>query len=94
MNTCILHTKFFDQNVTPYLHLFLFSLLRKIYYMQAFFISIIHGHYIELGLDVWGFATNKSADQPVHMHSLISTFDIRLLESIISKLATIENSLF
>ena len=26
MNTCILHTKFFDQNVTPYLHLALKSL--------------------------------------------------------------------
>ena len=33
-----------------------------------------------------GFANsnNKGADQPVHLHSLISTFVIRLLESIIS----------
>ena len=35
-----------------------------------------------------GFANNKGAEQPAHPHSLISTFSIRLLESIISKLAT------
>ena len=40
------------------------------------------------------FANNKGADQPVHPLSLISTFVIRLLESIISKLATSEISLF
>ena len=32
------------------------------------------------------YANNKGADQPVHPHSLISTFVIRFLESIISKL--------
>ena len=37
---------------------------------------------------------NKGADQPAHLHSLISTFVIRLLESIISKLATSEISIF
>ena len=31
-----------------------------------------------------GFANNKGADQPAHPRSLISTFVIRLLESIIS----------
>ena len=35
-----------------------------------------------------GFANNKGAELPAHPHSLISTFSIRLLESIISKLAT------
>ena len=35
-----------------------------------------------------GFANNKGADQPAHGRSLISTFVIRILESIISKLAT------
>ena len=31
---------------------------------------------------------NKGADQPAHLRSLISTFVISILESIISKLAT------
>ena len=39
------------------------------------------------------FANNKAADQPVHTHSLISTFVIRFLESIICKLATGEISI-
>ena len=51
-----------------------------------------------MGLDarkpVRGFANNQGADQPVHPHSLISTFVIRVLESIISKLATGEISIF
>ena len=34
------------------------------------------------------FANNKGADPPAHLCSLISTFVIRLLESIISELAT------
>ena len=41
-----------------------------------------------------GFANNKGADQCAHLHSLISTFVIRLLESIISKFDTSEISLF
>ena len=41
-----------------------------------------------------GFAKNKSPDQPAHVHRLISTFVICLLESIISKLAPSEISLF
>ena len=49
------------------------------------------GHYI-----IWAstqenlfsvFANNKGADQPAHERSPISAFVIRLLESIISKLA-------
>ena len=40
------------------------------------------------------FANNKGGDQPAYQHSLISTFVIHLLESIISKLATSEISLF
>ena len=41
-----------------------------------------------------GVANNTGADQPAHSCSLISAVVIRLLESIISRLATSENSLF
>ena len=41
-----------------------------------------------------GFATNKGTDQPAHPRSLISAFVIRLLESIISRPATSEISIF
>ena len=41
-----------------------------------------------------GFANNKGADQPAHPRRLISAFVIRLLESIISELATSEISIF
>ena len=51
-----------------------------------------------MGLDartcLQGFANNKGADQPMHPHSLISTFVIRFLEIIICKLATGEISIF
>ena len=40
------------------------------------------------------FANNKGADQPAHPRSLISTFVIRLLERIISRLAMSEISIF
>ena len=40
------------------------------------------------------FPNSKVADQPAHLHSLISAFVIHLLESIISKLATSEISRF
>ena len=41
-----------------------------------------------------GFSNNKGADQPAHPRSLISTFVIHFLESIISKLATCKISIF
>ena len=41
-----------------------------------------------------GFANNKGADQPGHQHRLISPFVISFLESIISKLAKGEISIF
>ena len=41
-----------------------------------------------------GYANNKGADQPAHPHSLISSFVFHLLESIISRLATSEISIF
>ena len=41
-----------------------------------------------------GFANNKGADQPAHARSLISTFVICLLKSIISRLATGKISIF
>ena len=40
------------------------------------------------------FANSKDTDQPAHPYRLISTFVIRFLESIISKLATGEISIF
>ena len=40
------------------------------------------------------FANNTGADQPAHPRSLISAFVIRILESIISRLATDEISTF
>ena len=47
---------------------------------------------IYIGLE--RFANNKGEDQPAHPCSLISTFVLRLLEGIISKLATSYVSLF
>ena len=41
-----------------------------------------------------GFANNKDADQPAHPRRLISALVIRFLESLISKLATSENSIY
>ena len=41
-----------------------------------------------------GVANNTGADQPAHTRSLISAFVIRVLESIICKLATGEISVF
>ena len=41
-----------------------------------------------------GFANNKVADQPTHPRSLIRAFIIRLLERVISKLASSEISIF
>ena len=63
--------------------------IRSIDYTQHTFIWALMQENLSLG-----FANNKGADQPAHLHSLISTFVIRLLESIISKLATSEISLF
>ena len=40
------------------------------------------------------FVNNKGADQPAHPRSLISAFVIHLLESIISRLARSEISIF
>ena len=37
---------------------------------------------------------NKGADQTAHMHSLISAFVVHSLESIISKLATSDISIY
>ena len=41
-----------------------------------------------------GCANNKGADQPAHPHSLIRAFVTHLLQSIISRLATSEISIF
>ena len=43
---------------------------------------------------LWGFENNTVADQPAHLHSLISAFVISFLESIISRLAMREISIF
>ena len=63
-------------------------------------LGILKGHCCEcfyyLGLVVTKpvFGDDKGADQPAHPHRLISTFVIRLLESVISKLASNEISIF
>ena len=54
-------------------------------------------HIILMGLDArkpvfGGFENNKGADQPAQPRNLISPFVIRLLESIISKLANFQDS--
>ena len=41
-----------------------------------------------------GFGNDKDTDQPAHQRSLISAFGIRLLENIITRLATSEISIF
>ena len=41
-----------------------------------------------------GFANNKGADQPAHLHRLINAFLIHVLQSIISRLATSEILIF
>ena len=41
-----------------------------------------------------GFANNKGPDQPVHLRRLVSAFVIRLLENIISQLASSKISIF
>ena len=41
-----------------------------------------------------GVETTKAQTNPAHLHSLISAFFIRLLESIISKFTTSEISIF
>ena len=56
-------------------------------------------YYSHMGFDArktvfGGLQTKKSADQPAHPRRLISAFVIRLLESIVSKLATSEISIF
>ena len=39
-------------------------------------------------------ANNRGADKPAHLRSLVSAFVVRLFESIISRLATSEISIF
>ena len=43
---------------------------------------------------LWGAANNKGADQPAHPRRLISTFNIRFLKTIISRLATSKIAIF
>ena len=43
---------------------------------------------------LWWFTSNKGTDQPAHPRKLISAFVVRVLESIISDLATSEFSSF
>ena len=45
-------------------------------------------------IPVFKFANNKGAHHLMHVHSLISAFVTRFLESIISKLATSKISIF
>ena len=61
-------------------------------YLQVRFFSVHHFMGLEARKPVFGgFGNNKGADRPGQMHNLISAFVIRLLESIISRLAKSEN---
>ena len=62
--------------------------------MRRFFFGLVF--IADLVIRAQGFANNKGADQPASAHprSLISTFVIHLLESIISRLAASEISIF
>ena len=55
-------------------------------------------HIVNVDLDVrkyfLGFVNNKGAHQPAHLRSPINVFVIRLLVSIISRLATSEILIF
>ena len=53
----------------------------------------IKGSILYMGLKARKPVYNKGADQPAHLHSVISAFVIGLLESTIPKLATSEISL-
>ena len=56
--------------------------------MSIFTIPFIIWSSVRDNLSLW-FANNiGAADQPARPHSLVSVFDIHLLESFISKLAT------
>ena len=61
-------------------------------YLQVRFFSVHHffGPRSEKTC-LQGFGNNKGAERPGQMHNLISAFVIRLLESIISRLAMSEN---
>ena len=63
---------------------------------QAIKILLQVNHYMSLNTKkpAFGVGTNKGTDQPAHPPRLIRAFVIRLLESIISKLATGEISIF
>ena len=54
--------------------------------LSLFKVVDIHGPYHEKTVTLYN-VNSKDTDQPVHLYSLISTFAIRLLERIASKLA-------
>ena len=62
--------------------------LNKNYKLQKGSIGI-HGAEVILA-----FVKNKDSDQPAHPRSLISAFVIRILERIITKLASCKNTIF
>ena len=63
--------------------------MKRVKYYQC---ENVHARRIFFGLDVRKpfsvFANNKGADHPARMRNLINACDIRLLETIISKLDT------
>ena len=66
----------------------------SVYYFRAAR-RVLHHIYLALTQENLSlvFGNNKGADQTVHLGSLISAFVIRLLESILSKLATSQFSI-
>ena len=75
--------------MSEYLGIYYFQkkLKTKMYQQKHCFISSFNWASMRENLSL-GLPNNKGTDQPVHPHSLISTFVIRLFESIVSRLAT------
>ena len=69
------------------------SSIKDVHTKHVFVFPLPHGPRREKTY-LWWFANNKGADQPAPPRSLISAFAIRLLESIISRLATDKISSF
>ena len=84
--------------VLLYLKLVIYK--KKSYYICLFGTNKISQNFVEIygprreKTCLRGFGNITGADQPAHTRSLISAFVIRVLESIICKLATGEISIF
>ena len=88
-----LFTKSCKKGGTIFCHHLTHHLARRFQSLSTFKGQLLYGPRREKTCLRW-FENNKGADQPAHPRSLISAFIIRLLESIISKLASRGISIF